>query len=343
MKETRLNEKHTWRGRWWLPENPDEVHSGFLTYDPNGSLELVLVGGFDATIRRQSGPYSWDVLAGFKDFPVVHGIANGRPMTLLDVYPTSTTSYGFGFVKGPDEQTLQAQLALVGAHVASLEDDRFERADVAIEDLYLWSHSSAMRATVSVDKDKETPTGAATIELSRPEDTAARLPDATITLTHHLVLPTFDAMRGGSRGRVEHQPVLKIMPDQPASTSSLLGYVDAFQDLLAVATGRGPGIIWLTLFEPRHSRNEATEVLTHPNEVTVCLLRRGHGDATAKALESRELVVSLEDVDFATVIPRWWEVRTRFLAVCNMLLSERFVPGGFLEPKLITVKSSGVV
>lgn len=68
-----LREEQTWRGHWWLPEDPSNHHAGFMTYRPGSGVELILVGGFDGQVRREIGPGAWAVLAETRDFPVIHG------------------------------------------------------------------------------------------------------------------------------------------------------------------------------------------------------------------------------------------------------------------------------
>jgi hypothetical protein len=41
-------------------------------------------------------------------------------------------------------------------------------------------------------------------------------------------------------------------------------------------------------------------------------------------------------VDFATVVPRWFEVYEQFRVACDMILSLIYVPGGYIQTQLIT-------
>src|SRR5699024_2850792 len=133
-------------------DDPSNHHAGFLTYRPGAGVELVLVGGFDDQVRREIGPGAWAVLAEAKDFPVIHGIASNREITLIDAYAAGSKTYGMGFPgEGPAEQTLRAQTALIGVHVEGPEQAVFTRANFTIEDAWLWSAESAMTARMGWD------------------------------------------------------------------------------------------------------------------------------------------------------------------------------------------------
>ncbi|MCM3662381.1 hypothetical protein M3148_15480 [Georgenia satyanarayanai] len=332
-----LHEEQTWRGHWWLPEDPSNHHAGFLSYRPGSGVELVLVGGFDDQVRRQIGPGAWAVLAETRDFPVIHGNAGNKEITLIDAYAAGSKTYGLGFPgEGPAEQTLRAQTALVGVHVEGPEQAVFTRANFAIEDAWLWSAESAMTASMGWDDAGSRLTGEANIELKPLEDQHAEVEGAGITLAHWLTLPTFDAMRGGSRGRVEHRTVLGIKPHERASLTMLMANVARLQDLLALATGRGPALLWLKAYLPRPEPVEEPSTHNYSREVDVYTQYRGEGDPTAKAVDSHSMVFSLDDLPFADVVPRWWRVQEQFRAACNMIVGARYVSDHFVETMLIT-------
>lgn len=331
-----LHETQTWRGLWWLPEDPTNRHAGFLTYDPASGLELVLVGGFDAQVREQIGPGAWTVLAETKDFPVVYGRAGNRDITLFGAYSANSLTYNLGFFDGgPSEQTLKAQTALVGVHAGSTDEALFDHANCVIEDIWLWSATSALEAKWGWDKESERPSGEATIEMSPVDDQTAKVPGATITLAHWLTLPTFDTMRGGSRARVEHKPVLSVRTDERASFASLMVYVATLQDLLSLATGRGPALLWMKVYLPRPNPSEEASPSNMGREVDVYTRSRGEGDPSAKAVDAHTMVFTLDDLAFAQAVRRWWEVHERFRASCNMIVGGRYVADHYIETMLI--------
>jgi hypothetical protein len=307
-----------------------------LTYDPASGIELVLVGGFDAQVREEIGPGAWAVLAETKDFPVVHGHAGNKDITLFGAYSANSRTYNLGFFEdGPSEQTLRAQTALVGVHVATPEDAVFDHANCVIEDMWLWSASSAIQASWGWDKERKRPSGDATIEMSPVDEATVPVAGAEITLAHWLTLPAFDTTRGGSRARVEHKPVFSIRTDELASFAALLVYVATLQDLLSLATGRGPSLLWVKVYLPSPNPSEEVSPGNMPREVDVYTRRRGEGDPDAKAVDAHTMVFTLDDLEFAKVVPRWWEVHDQFRASCNMIVGSRYVADHYVETMLI--------
>nr|WP_162933297.1 hypothetical protein [Corynebacterium lactis] len=286
-----LHETREWKGQWWIPEDPENIHSGILTYSPELGLELVLIGGFIDKARKQVGPNTWTIDTSKSDFPVIHGAAGGKRITLFDAFPKHTASYGTDALNGPSEQTISASTALVGIHAKSPDDECFVRADVAIEDLEGWSATYAINRVIPFDNQRNRPTGAGTVKLEMPEDLEANLGLAKITLTHQQLLPTIDYMRVGSRGRVQHTPILKVETDATVCLETLLEYISALQDLLALATGRECAVLWMNVFEPRPIPEEPTSWNNYANEVAVYRKHRTLGSPLEKATAPNDFFV----------------------------------------------------
>ena len=281
-----LHETREWKGQWWIPDDPENTHSGILTYNPEMGLELVLIGGFIDAARRQIGPNTWTMDSSKLEFPVIHGVAGGKRITLFDTYAKHTSIRGVDVFGGPSEQTIRASTALVGLHAESSGAECFVRADVAVEDLEGWSATYAIARGISFDTERTRPDGTGTVKLELPDDLEALLGSAKVVLTHHQLLPTVDYMRRGSRGRVEHTPVLKIETETTVCLETLVEYVSVLQDLLALASGRECAVLWMNVFEPRPNPEEPLSVDNFANDVAVYRTHRTIGNPLEKATES---------------------------------------------------------
>ena len=335
-----LHEQTTWRGSWWLPEDPGNQHAGFLSYSPGSGLELTLVGGFDDMIWEPIGPGAWAIPTETRNFPAIHGFAGNQPVTLFEARSVSSKSYGLGFFEGgPSEQTIRSQRALVGVHATSTAEGLFDHADCVIEDSWSWSGDSAMTGNIQLDAQKRF-TGEATIELTPVDEKSISVNGVEVTLSHSLTLPSFDPKRGGARGHVEDKAVFTFTPEQPFSLTEALSCVTTVQDLLALATGRGPALLWLSLYvsSPFTDRDESSEELL--KEVHVYTHGRDAGDPDAKSVDAHDLVFTLKDLPFETLIPRWWEVRDQFRASCNTIIGSRYAAEPYIETMLITAATA---
>lgn len=336
-----LHEERTWRGHWWLPDDPSDTHAGFLTFRPEAGVELVLMGGFDDEVRRRIGPGAWAVMAEAKDFPVIHGFAGGKAVTLITARAAGSKTYGMGLVgAGPDEQTIKAQTALVGVHLDSPDQVIFTKADFSVEDAWLWSAESAITVRMQWNETSDRPAEEAGIRLKPLPEQHAQVEGAKISLAHRLTGPTIDAMRGGSRGRVEHRTVFSIEPYTQASLNMLMADIARIQSLLALATGRGPALLWLTAYLPRTEISEEFSENSHSRKVDVYTRYRGEGDPNVDAVDSHNLVFSLNDVPFADIVTKWWGVQQQFRAACNMIVGARYMTDHYIETMLIAAVSA---
>ena len=102
---------------------------GHSTYRPDAGLALELIGGWDAEITKEVRPGVFDVLEDSRRWPVLHGRAENRQITLLDCMPTHTMSRNFG---PPEEQTIHVLTALVGIHLDTADHAIFTECHVAV-------------------------------------------------------------------------------------------------------------------------------------------------------------------------------------------------------------------
>lgn len=324
-----LHETQEWRGHWWLPEAPDRKMAGWLRYEPGEGLTLTLIGGFEDDRWVEVAPGVHSLSGDRRTFEVIHGQAGDTEITLFDSDATRTVNNIFGF-QGPTEQTVTSVTALIGVHVQGQDDTHFAKVHCLIEDSWLWSSRQAMQAQASLNEERTNFTGEASMEMKPVDEVRAEADGWDFKLAHWLILPTFDHTRGAAIGRMEDSVVFTVSRDETFSYAEVQSLLLALQDLLALATGRGPSILWFIL---RVADDESEQPA---RQVDVFTRSRGTGDPKAKALDRRELVFSLEDIPFGEVIPRWWEVRERFRASCNMTLGSRYGGSGYLETMLTT-------
>lgn len=329
MRRPWLHEPQEWRGHWWLPEAPDQRMAGWLRYEPGDGLTLTLIGGFEDGRWIEVAPGVHSLSGGQRDFPVIHGLAGATPITLFDGETSHMVSNIFGFT-GPTDQTVTCATALIGLLVQGEDDPSFAKVHCLIEDSWLWSSRHAMQAQTRLNEERTNFTGEASMEMKPVDEVRAEADGWTFQLAHWLILPTFDHTRGAAIGRMEDSAVFTMSRDEAFSYAEVQTLLRALQDLLALATGRGPSILWFIL---RVTGNESDQPA---KQVEVFTRSRGTGDPKAKALDSRELVFSLEDIPFDQVIPQWWDVRERFRASCNMILGSRYGSQGYLETMLTT-------
>lgn len=327
-----LHNARSWRGRWWIPDQPQDAVSGFLNYDPNSGLELVLVGGFDDSVKVPVGPGAIDVYPGPGTFPVLHGEAGGRYLTLFDcVAKNSKTYLGMASMEGPSEQTLRVGTAMDGARIADKSDKVFSSFTCGMEDLYQWLDDSniSFRFPKNVTNGKMSCDPA--VFQHHVEKRVAKLSWGSVELGLHRILPSSTMTRAGQRVHLADYPLLRLRGDDPMSMLEGMERLYVLRDLVALATGRASSWLWIQggidVSEGDGPTREYQSGLYFSHEVI--------GSADQKVKNQESLLFTLSDLDFSILLPRWWQVRDKFTASCNMIVGSRYIADHYLETMLI--------
>ncbi|MFK5164960.1 HEPN domain-containing protein [Propionibacterium freudenreichii] len=136
---------------------------------------------------------------------------------------------------------------------------------------------------------------------------------------------------------------VRIIRETPFSWREAMRLARTVQDLIALATHRAAGVIWLRLrlaegnAEPeptRPRRDWNVEVIYSPSKV---------GDHDAKVIEPHRVFFTCETLPFEEVIPRWCEVHERLQSALNMILGLRYAPAQYIENNLLTAVGAAEV
>lgn len=124
-----LNNSFVVNGDWFLPENPERVIAGRLSYSAQQTV-LELNEAFtplDGTISPHDE---------VKVYPVIYGKStNGDAITLQEIFQTSSsTNIGSGGISNPE--ILQASWLFFGAHIP--DNSRFSEINLRIPGLQVW-------------------------------------------------------------------------------------------------------------------------------------------------------------------------------------------------------------
>jgi ApeA N-terminal domain 1 len=130
-------------GYWWLPEKPDNKVPGTLKFSHADGLELRVLAPF-TDLEGFTGLGHYDIVLGM--------IAEQKVLTLLGC---DRTQASITFPGIPTERVM-AQVALVGAHFATLDDVRFFRASAQYSFLPDWAGATGFKYTSKLEDENET-------------------------------------------------------------------------------------------------------------------------------------------------------------------------------------------
>ncbi|WP_352422974.1 HEPN domain-containing protein [Proteiniphilum sp.] len=134
------------KGYWYLPEKPDETIAGILTYTPNESISLELIGSFG------NEKNSFEALFNNKKEKVIYGItADAKKITLINCHSSGSRNFScpFSIIK------YNCQYLIRGKHILSLKEPSFFKADVSFPLLTYWCYPEALRNVSYFNKEEK--------------------------------------------------------------------------------------------------------------------------------------------------------------------------------------------
>ena len=328
-----LDEAVEWAGLWWLPDDPGKQIPGILRYDGEGRSSLSLIGAFEDRIFSTVASGVMDELEGTRTWDVIHGVAEQREVTLFGCVPTRSTWTMFSRVKSPDIQTISATIVIVGAHVSGEEDAAFAAAEVSVEDLALWAASSVFSGSFGSRDGKLDGTGTVSV---KPVNAETVTVDGTeYSLVHTHTLPFFDRRKGRTVGRMRDAASIRIRQAEPFTLRAGLDAASLMQDLIALATHRAAGVIWLQL-EVAGTETVLPNGLPLPRRCANVLYSPvAPGKHDEKGVDPDRVFFTCRELPFEEVMQRWCEAHGRLQAATNMILGLRYAPARFVENNLL--------
>ena len=328
-----LDEAAEWTGFWWLPAFPDQKVPGILRYDGEGGLSLSLIGAFEDRISSNPEPGVTCYHEGTRTWDVIHGKAELCDVTLLDCVPIRTERFLSLQVEDTEKQTIIATMGVIGAHIGGEEDEVFTAAAVSVDDLCLWAASSVFKCLFGTADGK--PDGTGILSVTPVEMEAVVVNDTEYRLEHAYSLPSVEWRKGEAVGRMRDSVSIRILRNEAFALKTALEVVSLIQDLIALATHRAAGVIWMQLEiggtesgmqEGQPLQRRRANLLYSPVAV---------GKRNEKAVDYRSVLFTCEMLSFREVIPRWCDVRARLQEAINMILGLRYAPARFVENNLL--------
>lgn len=328
-----LDEAVELAGLWWLPDDPGKQIPGILRYDGEGRSTLSLIGAFEDRIFSNPTPGVTYYHEGIRTWDIVYGVAEQREVTLLGCVPTRSERTILARVKSPDAQTISATIAIVGAHVCGEEDAAFAAAEVSVEDLTHWAASSVFERSIDAHDGKFDGTG--TISVNPVEVQMATVNGTEYSLVHTHTLPFLDPRKGRTVGRMQDTASIRVRRAEPFTLRAALDAASLIQDLIALATHRAAGVIWLQL-EVAGTETVLSNGQPRPRRIADVLYSPvAPGKHDTKAIDPGRVFFTCEELPFEEVVPRWCEAHGKLQAAINMILGLRYAPARFVENNLL--------
>lgn len=127
IKSSRMTDKIEYKGKWFLPDKPDNRIAGVLTYFPHESIVLELIGGFIDDFD--------EIISDFKETEIIHGFtSDAKKITLASCLPSisKNSSSSFPITK------YDCGYLIIDKHLNRFDDLSFNKATVLFPQLTYW-------------------------------------------------------------------------------------------------------------------------------------------------------------------------------------------------------------
>ncbi|WP_338891914.1 hypothetical protein [Rhodococcus sovatensis] len=305
-------------GKWWLPATPDAQVGGVLEIDADGQSRLELT----------------DSLLNDSLHAVLHGAADGRPVTLLNCQPMNGGKITWGQLHTVVEVG-RPTVILVGIHLAAGDDVGFNGIEVELSNLTAWTRRSGIiRTTAYTTPDEGTDHykfARVEINPTKLEQVSARLEDASETVT--LAWRLNWGSKEGAWDRdfeVEERATLTVRSDERRAWSGFTPTVSAVRDLITLATQAGCRVGKKSLLI-----REDGETRDYPVG-----LYFDSGSARERSVSVHDIIFTLEDIEWATLKPEWVALRNRVGLALDVLFSLDYIEDGFYQNRIFNAASA---
>lgn len=123
-------ENKIYKGKWWIPSNPGDPISGYLTIQPNGVIKLELIDAFEQEEKNIDFEREDAVIHGHCFAPNNHA----KEISLFDCHAVSTWNPSLPFTT----TRYTCRYALIGIHTVAMNQKVFFKAQIHYDELTYW-------------------------------------------------------------------------------------------------------------------------------------------------------------------------------------------------------------
>jgi len=142
-----LTQNFEYKGYRFLPSAPENKIAGILTYIPNESIKLELIG----TLEKAELPII--AFTNSTRIDIIWGItSDAKKISLIDCFPGGGSynfSCSFPIIK------YSIQYCLIGTYIENFQDKLFNWSDVTMPELNTWCNPTALKSIFSFNEINE--------------------------------------------------------------------------------------------------------------------------------------------------------------------------------------------
>lgn len=307
-------------GAFWLPEKPDDVLTGNLSFDHEKGIRLTVVGDF-----------SEDPFDTAQRFDRIVGFAGKKQVTLDDCEPGSSSIT----IPGVKTQEYLVERMWLGHHFTAQDDTAFTGATVTFDDLPVWVGRSMIQVSHRYCDNRFLH---ATAKFERLDSEIEEYERGTLTLG-------FSGSLGGEpvvEYRMRSHPYLRINRPEETGYEEFLTEISRIQDLITICTDRPCGIRSIH-FEhkdiPERVVSGATSNKPKRIEYRASLISPARPDGQ-NLLKPHKMLLSFDDLGGLPMIGKWLSSTSKFSPVLGALMATRYRSKMYAENRFLNMTTA---
>ena len=289
-------ENFEYKGYWYLPSDPDNEIAGILTYIPNESIELELIGTFEKSAPKIIG------FTNGTSINIVWGMtSDAHKISLINCTPDEG-SYNFSCSFPITKYTIQ--YCLVGVHIENFKDKIFSWSNIIISELTTWCYTAALETIYGFNEEGKVNKISVSVNTDDIKKPISSLDINNITTLKIKKDVQFDGTKFLLNPSFKQSTFLQIEKKNKSSISDFLSDIYLFEDFLSLASLSTINVAGIFLYdETNYQELDNKEKIFHPIE----LLYVQRGVETVKTKECDFLISysQIQDI-FSKIIKKWY-------------------------------------
>lgn len=223
------------KGYWWLPERPEDKVAGVLTYEPEGRIELELIGCFNMV---GVSPVDMFIEEDGNDVPLIYGEdSDAKEISLLLCYRSFTCnlSCNFPIIR------YTVRYLIYDKHIKGLDEQCDYTARVRFPELSYWVCPGAIHTVFKYAPDSRTIVSTS-LEITKLDDDSATIVGVTCDNGVNIRIKRSASMTTEAlnlKPSIEQFSQLEISkPEGTMSLKEILHEIHKFESFLSLATKR---------------------------------------------------------------------------------------------------------
>jgi len=289
-------EKFEYKGYWHLPSDPDNAIAGILTYIPNESILLELIGSFGKSktnvanfIQRNNEDIIFGITSDAHKITLINCIPHGGNLNLSCPFPISKYSIKY---------------CLDGIYIDKFIDKKFSWCNIDIPTLTMWCHPGALK-TVYSKNDKF---NRISVSYNKDEEPISSV-DINCTTTLNIKKDVkFKESKFKLSSTFNQSTFLQIQKSCKSSISDFLSNIFLFENFMSLITLSTVKVSKILLYdETNYQELKNKERIYHPIELFYV-----EREAISKINQEYDFLFSYPEVQdiYPDIIKKWYNEKS---------------------------------